>query len=211
MSYIFEGLDNEINKNGDFAKGIQLLLNINETMGAYCLCDTFNNENLWTLYADNYEGYCIEYDLTNPCKSRGSISFISQLYPVTYVTKKDDDWFKSLFESVIKTIKIDGMADPFNSEMLFNLWLLKTLCSKRNAYSNEKEWRVLGSANTACLGPLISAIIVGHKICKNDFVKLRKWCDLNKYPMKITYLDYENQEVRIRDIEETDIQRIMKS
>ena len=208
LSYIFEKMDTELNSNKDFAKGMRLLMNINDEMGAYCMCDSLSNDNLWALYADDFAGYCIEYDLTEPCRSKGSIRFISNLYPVKYVKKKDDDWFKPLFEMTIKTINVDGKASQFNSGVLFNHWMLKVLCSKKDTWSGEKEWRALGKANTSYTGPLISSIIVGHNICKSDFEKISEYAKKKRYPLMITHIDYNNQEVVAREITEEDIKEI---
>lgn len=210
LTYIFEKLDTEMDKNGEFARGMRLLMNTNDLMGAYCMCDSYSNENLWALYADNFKGYCIEYDLTNPCKSKGSIRFVSSLYPVNYVDKKDDDWFKPLFESTIATINIDGRANQFNSGLIFHHWMIKTLCSKKKGkWSTENEWRAIGKANSSYLGPLISNIIVGHNINKRDFENIKKNVRKNGFPLKITDIDYENQEVIIRDLNEEDIKKIV--
>lgn len=208
LSYIFEKMDTELNSNKDFAKGMRMLMDINNEMGAYCMCDTLSNDGLWALYADDFSGYCIEYDLTDPCKSKGSIRFISNLYPVKYVKKKDDDWFKPLFEMTIKTINIDGKANQFNSGILFNHWMIKALCSKKDTWSGEREWRALGKANTSYMGPLISSIIVGHNICKDDFMKISEYAKKKRYPLKITDIDYNNQEVIAREITEEDIKLI---
>ena len=209
LAYIFEKLDTEMDKKSDFAKGMKLLMDTNNLMGAYCMCESYSNENLWALYADNFKGYCIEYDLTDPCKSKGSIRFISNLYPVSYVDKKDDDWFKPLFESTIATINFDGKGNQFNSGLIFNHWMVKTLCSKKKVrWSNENEWRFIGKANSSHLGPLISNIIVGHNINKADFENISKHANKKGFPLKITDIDYENQEVIIRDISEEDIRKI---
>ena len=208
LAYIFTKLDSEMNSNKDFSKGMQMLININDEMGAYCMCDTLSNDNLWALYADDFSGYCIEYDLTEPCKSKGSIRFISNLYPVTYVKKKDDDWFKKLYEMTIKTINIDGRASQFNSGLQFNQWLLQVLCSKKELWSGEREWRALGKANTSYNSPLISSIIVGHKINKNDFEKIMKYANKSGYKILITDVDYDRQEVISREINAEDIELI---
>ena len=176
LSYIFEKLETDMNTNSEFAKGMELLMDINNRMGAFCMCDSCTNESLWALYADDFSGYCIEYDLTNPCRSKGSIRFITSLYPVKYVKKKDDDWFKPLFESTIKSINVYGKADRFNGGLIFHHWMLQVLCSKKDTWSNEREWRALGGANVSYLGPLVSAIIVGHNISKNDFNEIKKRC-----------------------------------
>ena len=211
LCYIFKNLDTEMGKDNEFAKGMKLLMDINELMGAYCMCDTYSNENLWAHYADEFKGYCIEYDLSNPCKSKGSIRFISALYPVTYVNRKDDDWFKPLFESTIATINIDGRANQFNGALIFHHWMIKTMCSKKiNRWSIENEWRNIGKANSSQLGPLVSSIIVGHNINKEDFDTIYRLAKKNNYPVKITCIDYEKQEVAIRDISQADIEKISK-
>lgn len=210
LSYIFERIDTDMTNNSDFAKGMKMLMNINNEMGSFCMCDSCTNENLWALYADKFSGYCIEYDLTEPCKSKGSLRFITSLYPVKYVEKKDDDWFKLLFESTIKSINYDGSASQFNGGIIFHYWMLQALCSKRKAYSNEKEWRALGKANTKYLGPLVTSIIVGHNISRDDFVEIQKNANKNQFPLKITHIDYEKQEVVVRNITKEDIDGIMK-
>ena len=211
ISYIFRQLDSEMDKNGEFAKGMQLLMNTNSLMGAFCMCESYTQENLWAFYADDFKGYCIEYNLTNPCRSKGSIRFIQGLYPVNYVDKKDDDWFKPLFESTVATINIDGKGDKFNSGLIFNHWMTKTLCSKKKQrWSTENEWRFIGKANGKQLGPLISTIIVGHKINKKDFDIIQTYAKKRDYPLKITAINYEKQEVFIRDLTPMDIEEINK-
>ena len=209
LGYIFKKFDTELNSNTQFAQGMNTLLHINEEMGAYCMCDTYSNDNLWEFYADNFEGYCIEYDLTNPCKSKGSLRLITNLYPVKYVKKKDDDWFRALFKMTIKAISKEGRANEFQGSLFFQHWMTEVLCSKKDVRSWEREWRVLGKADAKYLGPLISCIIVGHKINKDDFLAIQKYAKKNYYKLKITDIDYENQEVIVRDITFEDIDKIL--
>lgn len=208
IAYLFRNLDDDSNENKDFKKGMEIFLNLNELMGAYCLCDSTANEQLWSLYADNFAGYCIEYDLTEPCKSKGSIRLITSLYPVIYAKKKDDDWFKMLYEATVKTINIKGRANQFDGGVFFNHWLLRTLCTKKESWSYEKEWRVLGDANKSYKGPLISAIIVGHNINKKDFEEIQRYSERIQCELKITDIDYEKQEVFVREITSEDISKI---
>lgn len=210
LTYLFINLDDQISTNSDFKKGMEMFFNINNLMGAFCVCDTMSNDQLWSLYADGFSGYCIEYDLTEPCKSKGSIRFISNLYPVNYVKKKDDDWFKKIYESMIKTINIHGKASQFDSGVFFHQWLLKALCSKKDSWSMEKEWRFLGNANKIYKGPLISAIIVGHNINKEDFDEIVHYSEELQCELKITDIDYSTQEIIARDITEEDISKINK-
>ena len=114
-----------------------------------------------------------------------------------------------MFESTIKSINVYGKADRFNGGLIFHHWMLQVLCSKKDTWSNEREWRALGGANVSYLGPLVSAIIVGHNISKNDFNEIKKDADKNGFPIKITSIDYENQEIIIKDITQNDIDKIM--
>lgn len=210
IAYIFRNLNDQTNENKDFKKGMEMFLNINELIGAYCVCDTMSNDQLWSLYADNYAGYCIEYDLTDPCKSKGSIRFISSLYPVIYTKIKDDDWFKKLYEAIAKTINTRGKASKFDSGLFFHQWLVKTLCTKKESWSYEREWRMLGDANKIYKGPLISSIIVGHKINKVDFEEVQRYSEKLQCELKITDVDFDKQEVYAREITNDDILAIMR-
>ncbi len=87
--------------------------------------------------------------------------------------------------------------------------MIKTLCSKKKGrWSNENEWRSIGKANSSYLGPLVSQIIVGHNINKNDFYCIKGHANKNGFPLKITDIDYENQEVIIMDLNDDDIKKI---
>ena len=208
IAYIFRNLDDESNKNKDFKKGMEMFLNLNELIGAFCMCDSMSNDQLWSLYADNFAGYCIEYDLTEPCKSKGSIRLISNLYPVIYSKKKDDDWFKMLYEAIVKTINIRGKASQFDSGIFFHHWLLRTLCTKKESWAYEKEWRVLGEADKPYNGPLISAIIVGHNISKKDFEEIQSYSQKLQCEIRITDIDYDKQEVFARELTDEDMAKI---
>ena len=210
ITYLFKKLDEKEGTDKEFENGMKMLMNTNKSMGAFCMCDSCLNENLWALYADDFAGYCIEYDLRNPCKSKGSILFVQALYPVIYVDKKDDDWFKPLFESTLATINIDGKGSQFDSQAIFDRWFLKTVCSKKKEkWSNEgNEWRYFGKANTGRLGPLVSSVIIGHKINKHDFEEIQFFANKNGFPIKITDLDYINKEVVVRDLTEEDAKKI---
>lgn len=210
ITYIFKNIDDELDSNKDFRKGMEMLLNVNNIMGAFCMCVSMSNDQLWSLYADNYTGYCIEYDLSSPCKSRGSIKFISNLYPVRYVDKKDDDWFKVLYEATVKSIDINGRANRFDSGVFFNCWFVQALCTKKTSWSYEKEWRFLGESNKGSKGPLISNIIVGHNINKNDFDEIQRYAKTIQCDIKITDIDYEKQEVISRELTQDDIEKINK-
>lgn len=208
--YLFESLQEKTEGDEQFQKGLKMLMDTNNLMGAFCMCETYKNDTLWANYADNFQGYCVEYDLTEPFRSRGSYRFVTNLYPVVYVEKRDDDWFKPLFEMTIKTIDKNGKANRELSGLLFNHWMIKMLCTKKKIWDHEYEWRALGKANGTYLGPLVSAVIVGHEINKTDFEQISSYCKKNKFPMKITDIDYEKQEVIIRDITHADLELIQK-
>ncbi len=208
--YLFYKIGNELNGNSDFAKGMRMLMDINDNMGVFCMCDSYKNQNLWINFADNFEGYCIEYDFSNPCRSSKLIKLIKALYPVCYCNNKDDDWIKSLFESTIECIDFSngGPSNIDDAASIFNHWCIKTICTKGLFLREEHEWRILSSANQAFTGPLISTVIVGHKINRIDFHLIKQYCDKNDYPMKITDVDYEKKEIIIREITENDINLI---
>ena len=208
LIYIFSNVSSEEDKNKDLEEGIKILINTNTLIGAYCMCESGTNEQLWAAYADNYEGYCIEYDFSKPCKSKGSVNFIKTLFPVIYKQIKDDDWLKVLFETMIKSMDIYGNPNRFNGAIYFKLWFIKVICTKTKNRFYEKERRFIDTANRKIQGPLISRVIVGHNIKKENFDIIKKYCDKNSYPIAITDLDNINKRVIIRDINEEDIMKI---
>jgi len=109
---------------------------------AYIKCFSVENNNnlMWSHYAENHTGICVEYDLSMLDKNH---DYLNHIYPVLYSEKRHFaiDLDKLLKEQ--KQLLSDIYADnePDSSEYLINVPLL--LLFKGTEWNYEKEWRII--------------------------------------------------------------------
>lgn len=209
FSYFFKEFGTEYADNSKFVDAIMQLLTMNSIVGVFCLSKTATNEVMWETYSKNYEGYCVEYDLTKPARSKGSIEFIKLLFPVKYDNNKDDDWLKFLVSSSIEAIQENGNIDVEKASTDFANKMYRVLCTKTVRHSYEEEWRFLGTAKHYYHCPIISSIIVGDKISKENFIKIKKICEMNYYDLKMIQIDYETKKCFIKTMTAQDIEKFL--
>ncbi|MGL4571843.1 MAG: DUF2971 domain-containing protein [Clostridium sp.] len=92
---------------------------VNKTALA-CLCEENNNVLMWSHYADNHKGICIEYEFDE-------IDKLGEVYPVIY-TENISDLTKDMINS-----------NPYG--------ILKRFMTKYKAWEYEKEWRIIYKNN----------------------------------------------------------------
>lgn len=124
----------------------------------------WDNQLMWSHYANSYAGICIEYDF------RKVEDFIGFIYPVNYVAERPT---LSMNDIGIKGLIMDGDTQidygEVNMSSLFNYMLAKNEC-----WGYEKEWRIInvGKENTPIFVnmPYIKSVTFGMKIdpmCKH--------------------------------------------
>lgn len=165
----------------------------------YCasFCKDDNNKHLWKSYANNYEGFVIEYkinDLINVFKNAGA-NFCNDY--IQYV----DDNTMDFTDSFIKSATID-CSDYVTKDWFF---------SKRKRWQKEHEYRIVINTpfekdiiyNGENKGILIknikpTCIIVGYKINAENLKVINEYCKNNNVLLKMhsknkTYL-YESND-----------------
>lgn len=127
----------------------------------------WDNQLMWSHYANSYAGICIEYDFTKV------EDFIGFIYPVNYVKERPT---LSMSDIGIKGLISDGDTridyGEVNMTAIFNYMLAKNKC-----WEYEKEWRIIntGKENTPIFVnmPFIKSITFGLKI--DPICKLLLW------------------------------------
>ncbi len=145
---------------------------VREKSLVYCLTEDKSNGPMWENYADNYTGFCIEYNfncLDN--KKFSEIKNLIYLMPISYVKEKP-------ILSLIPFLEIAmgeffGNKSEMPNEMLIEI--NKQLLRKDFLYSYEKEWRfsIKNENNNLQPFPFISAIYMGKDITANNEKHLR--------------------------------------
>ncbi len=139
-----------------------------------CMSETKQSTLMWSHYADNHKGICVEFDLKrlkeDPC------GIISHIFPIVY---RDERFPMRNIESLIDSHKllrraIEDEEDYSGDEALDDI--LPLFLIKSRDWEYEKEWRILFSKKqmydinekTLYAGNLsfkcISAIYLGYRI-----------------------------------------------
>lgn len=142
-------------------------LNARKEMGICSLAESCDIEEMWTSYAENESGYCIEYDFSD-------YEFRSYLYPVVYEDNKETNL-------VIQTVA------TFIGQMIFQLsnkqvnadrsQFLRLFLTKDTKWAYQKEWRIIDKAGDKLKAPKIKGIILGGKVPPDDKINIIKYCN----------------------------------
>lgn len=110
---------------------------------AYMACFTEENDNtlMWSHYAKDHTGVCVEYDLKKLDNDTNGV--LSHLFPIVYSEQRPAlrdigsmiDSQKQLNEAINKGNVYDG-KEPFND-------ILPLFLTKGKVWEYEKEWRIL--------------------------------------------------------------------
>lgn len=156
---------------------------IKDAVRVVCLSEVYDSMLMWSHYAQNHTGYCIEYYFDE------EDMFYKHLYPIVYTKDR-----------YIIT----------KSDMLENTeWIYRTTCRKSNVWSYEKEWRIV-TANFNKVIPQklqypngkyvfdlkknIKAFYLGVKIAKdlkNEIMQFGEKNNIDIYQMILSPTTYE--------------------
>ena len=197
--------DTEVSKN--VGKFIAKMIKLNSDMGIYSMSSDPVNDTMWAHYSDDFRGYVIEYDLTEPVRSRRSIKFVMGLLPVIYSDEKNDDWLEAAYLSFFKAMD-SWRYDSKKGATDFTARLTRMLCTKLAKWTEEAEWRYLGKKGRKINGPLISSIIVGDKIRPEDLKKLITYI-AGRYPLKIVRPNPTTKKLEMQSLDKKMIAKIL--
>lgn len=163
---------------------------IKDAVRVVCLSEVYDSMLMWSHYAQNHTGFCIEYDFEE------KDMFYKHLHPVVYTKER---------YAVSKIDMLDG-----NKEFLY-----KTTCRKSDVWSYEKEWRII-TANYNKVMPQklkypngnyvldlktnIKAFYLGAKILdnfKDEIIQFGKMNGIVVYQMMLSPKTYELQAQKI--------------
>ena len=183
--------------------------NLGELAFLTCLTEEYNNRLMWSHYAQNHEGFCIEYDLMKEHDNFANIK--EHLFPVIYTTKRQAARdYERLAESLYDLNKaINGEYEYDSVEPMDDI--IPLFLTKDEIWKYEKEWRIIyskkqmydldirelneGNINFNC----ITAIYLGYRInkeIKNNIIEIckrneEKGSKINIFQENLTKDSYE--------------------
>lgn len=182
MNDIYEGLP-------DFGESVpyEQIQQLNDLAYMVCLSEEKSSTLMWSHYAENHTGICVEYDLTKLKEEPYNI--LSHLFPVIYQSKRK---IYRNFHSLIVSHKdlkkaIEGEYEYDGIEMLDDI--LPLFLTKGTDWEYEKEWRIIFTKkqmydyNDSCLygGNLlfkcITGIYLGYRIHPEVKKNIKEICE----------------------------------
>lgn len=147
----------------------------------------WDNQLMWSHYANSYSGICVEYDLTK------MNDFFGFFYPVQYTEKRAT---VSLADLGIGLEVVDGKYNVVQKEVDI-VPLINYLLCKNKCWEYEKKWRIIniGEANTQIFinFPFIKSITFGLNISSDIKGVLLDICKQKKivcYDLKLGKEDF---------------------
>lgn len=154
---------------------------IDDAVYIVSLCTDHKNRLMWSHYADNHKGFCIEYDFgADLLRDSGVIVF-----PVAYSSVRP----KIPYETVLslEKPKLKKVDSKNMNERIF-----LSMLTKDTIWNYEKEWRILISAQEEPMNipaPDVSCIYLGACCSEENEEKIRVLVQDRNIPIKKMVVD----------------------
>ncbi len=136
-----------------------VFINAKEKVGVCSFTTKRDNKAMWSLYADTYKGYCIEYD--TPMTQ----DVISNLCPVIYTNEFNNNIVKATVQFAIETI----IRFVSNGSIKTNMGCFtELLCTKDTDWEYQDEWRLLGDAKSKGYPFKVKNIYLGFNVTEDN-------------------------------------------
>ena len=174
----------------DSEKG--LIDSINKHRKEYCICsltETNDNAKMWEEYADEYRGFCIDYDFSfgvtkDLINHKDCLLALQFLLPVFYSKRRAlIDAYNHLmkqYQEVFFETEKDYWDPKYGSELMMQNLI------KSQYYETEQEWRVvlIGDESGLIYFPFATAVYLGKDIKVEDkqrLLDIAKKININVY------------------------------
>lgn len=136
-----------------------------ERVGICSLSEKRDNKVMWSLYGNNYAGYCIEYDVPK------SQEVTPILCPVIYTKRSNNRFIKKMIEYSLGAL----LRNVTNGHLSGNIGAsMELFCTKDTDWSYQSEWRLIASAGGHFKHLIIKAVYLGFKVKKTHENKMKK-------------------------------------
>lgn len=151
-----------------------------EDTGICSLSKSQSIKKMWEIYANDYSGYCIEYDMSN-------YQFKNYLFPVVYKDNKETNFVIQLVASIVGQMIQQSSYNQIDADKSQFLQLFLT---KETKWAYQKEWRIIGNANDKVKAPNIKRIILGKRVSEENKKAMKRICKTKN--IKVDVLNYSS-------------------
>lgn len=160
----FNGAFKTLSKDNEMKRDFLVLSNSRENFGVCAFTTKRDNQPMWSLYADMYKGYCVEYTTPN------LKNIIRNLLPVIYSKDKNNDLIK-IMVGFSMAIAIRGYTDGgVSTPMLGSFYEL--LCTKDTKWKYQDEWRLVGTPKLNVDNFPANAVYLGFNVSDENEKKM---------------------------------------
>ena len=164
LQTVCESISNDDNLKNLFS----LLAKSKEKIGVCSFTTRRDNKPMWSLYADTYKGYCVEYEVPL------SNDILSELYPVIYSREFDNNILKMIFKFSLETI----IRFVSNGQIQTDMGCFSRLiCTKDPDWEHQDEWRIIGNANSKVSSLKIKSVYLGFNVEESNEKKMLELAD----------------------------------
>lgn len=157
-----------------FEKLLSLAHSAKKKMGICSLSEIKNLQDMWSNYADQSRGYCIEYDMQE-------YRDLGLLYPVKYQDGRENNIVTCIVGTFVGQMIhfiSNGQAQSDASQYM------RLFLTKDTKWDYQKEWRLLGDAAEKLPAPPIHAIYLGKNMPEQDKRQMMDYCELYNIAIK---------------------------
>lgn len=188
-------VENFILKNKGALDGVvENFININCSIRRdsyiYSLSETYESNPMWALYANNNQGFCIEYDFQ---KAKAFDTIKKRMLLNTYRVIYSDTIEEYSFVDNLKYF-LTGKKDTELCAKA-NMSIFRQLMTKQADWSFEKEWRIIlmNLPDNRIYFDLVSRIIIDERALGSDEAdRLIRLCRERKWDVLIRTIQYIN-------------------
>lgn len=145
---------------------IILAYNARKSMGICSLSSIKNQNEMWKYYAGDSSGYCIEYCTSN-------YKYVDLLYPVVYSDLRETNIVKNIIATFVAEM-IYGISH--GQAAVDKSYFARMFLTKNTIWDYQREWRLLGDADTKLPAFRINKIYLGKKMSQQNIDKFKDFC-----------------------------------
>lgn len=160
---------NEPQVRDNFEKLFVLAYKARQDMGICSLSELGNDKAMWEDYADKGTGYCVEYDMSG-------YGYNDLVLPVVYQDNRETNIVTNIMGSFIGQMIFGISNGQINTD---KSQFIRLFLTKDMKWEHQKEWRLIGDANTKLSAPKINAIYLGKNMSQEHKEKLLEYCRKN--------------------------------
>lgn len=171
-------------KNPKYKRAVNTVFEDSKMNSAVCsLSEISDNEFMWENYANNAQGFCLEYDFEKLCKKiQGCLMPMPRVIPVSYSAKRP--------------MKIEEFSNKMQP-IVMGLYSKDRIGPNGEKWYEQEEWRIAGYTKTFGIGesdkgvlidvPMPERIIFGENASDALKAEIQSWIKQEELKVQLEY------------------------